>query len=163
MIARDLTIGEAAEASGLSTKTIRYYERIGLIPKASRRNSQARTGGDRIYGEADLGCLQFIRHARLLGLGLADIRELVALADGKGAPSRHPAYRRVLAKRLKEIDERVGHLLGLRAAIEHLVAPERSPEGETCASTTCCCMQPEAVPILEPDPARRTSTGGTDV
>lgn len=47
MMAKDLTIGEAAKASGLTMKPIRYYERIGLIPRADRRNSQARTGGDR--------------------------------------------------------------------------------------------------------------------
>ena len=157
MMAKDLTIGEAAKASGLTTKTIRYYERIGLIPRADRRNSQARTGGDRIYGEADLGRLQFVRHGRLLGLGLADIRELVALADGKDLPTRHPEYRRVLARRLNEIDDRIGHLLGLRAAIERLIAPERRRDAESCAQGTCCCMQPRAVQIVEPDPARGTS------
>jgi MerR family copper efflux transcriptional regulator len=61
------SIGEAATAYGLGVKTIRYYEQIGLIPKAARTNVGLHTGGHRLYGEADIGWLRFIWHARLLG------------------------------------------------------------------------------------------------
>jgi len=78
--AAGLSIGDAAEATGLSVKTIRYYEQIGLIPKAARTNGGSHTGGHRIYREPDLGRLRFIHHARLFGLGLADIRGVMLIA-----------------------------------------------------------------------------------
>ena len=158
-------IGEAARASGLTVKTIRYYEQIGLIPKAARRNKGAHTGGDRVYDEADVGRLRYIHHARLLGLGLADIRELLALADGKGCPSERPEYQEVLRRHLHGIDERMRHLLGLRAAIEVLLAPERRPKGDACSWSTCECMRPAGPPARS---AARSvgghdSQGGNDV
>ena len=59
------TIGKAAHASGLTAKTIRYYEQIGLIPKARRHNSSGapHTGGDRIYSETDIGRLPSSRRS----------------------------------------------------------------------------------------------------
>ena len=97
------TIGEAARASGLTAKTIRYYEQVGLIPKARRRNSGSapHTGGDRIYSEADIGRLSFVRHARLVDLSLADIRELLDdpgrcrrgdTTEGTGETNHRPGY-----------------------------------------------------------------------
>src|SRR5713101_856933 len=111
---KTFSIGEAAATSGLPVKTIRYYEEIGLIPHAMRTNRSLHGGSHRIYGDADVGRLRFIQHARLFGLSLAEIRELLALANGKGCPSRQPEYRKILGRHLHGIDERVGHLLGLR-------------------------------------------------
>lgn len=105
---KTFSIGEAAAASGLPVKTIRYYEEIGLIPRAMRTNGSVHAGGHRVYSHADVGRLRFIHHARLFGLSLADIRELVALAEGKGCPSQQPEYRRILKGHLDEIDERAG-------------------------------------------------------
>jgi MerR family copper efflux transcriptional regulator len=83
-----LSIKDAAAASGLSAKTIRYYEDIGLIPKAQRSNPDARTGGDRVYDAADVGRLRFICHARMLDLGLDAVRDLLKLAE-HGCQARH--------------------------------------------------------------------------
>jgi len=135
-----LSIGEAAKRSGLSVKTIRYYEEVGLIPKAARTNGGVPTGGRRFYSEADVGRLSFIRHARLFGLSLADIRRLLVLADGKGCPSEQPEYREILRRHLQDIDEHMHHLLGLRAAIENLVSPPRRRKGQKCSWSTCGCM-----------------------
>lgn len=80
---RGYSIGETARASGLTARTIRYYEQIRLIPKAPRRDGDGapHTGGERVYGAEDIGRLEFIRHARLVDLSLADIRKLLGLAD----------------------------------------------------------------------------------
>ena len=139
---RNFAIGEAAEASGLPIKTIRYYEEIGLIPRAMRTNGDVLGGGHRIYSDADVGRLRFVHHARLFGLSLADIRELLALAEGKGCPSRQPEYRKILGRHLDEIDERVRHLLGLRAAIEGVMSPARHENAGECSWGTCACMRP---------------------
>ncbi len=136
------SIGEAAKASELSVKTIRYYEEIGLIPKAGRANGSVHTSGHRVYTASDVGRLRLIHHARLLGLSLADIRQILAVADGRGCVSRQPEYREILKKHLHEIDQRIGHLMGLRTTIQGLMASRRQPAKASCTWDTCGCMQP---------------------
>jgi len=69
------TIGAAAKATGVNIETIRYYERVGLLPKPLRGE-----GGQRLFDEADQKKLAFIRRCRELGFPLADIRALLGLA-----------------------------------------------------------------------------------
>jgi Cu(I)-responsive transcriptional regulator len=69
-----MTIGEAAKATGISAKMIRYYEATGLIPRAARSES-----GYRHYGEAELHALSFIRRARDLGFTVEQIGGLLSL------------------------------------------------------------------------------------
>lgn len=88
-----LSISRAAEACGISAKSIRYYEEVGLIPKAARHNGAARTSGNRLYSDDDLRRLRFVGSNRALGLSLADIAELLALSDGKGCPGAQLRYR----------------------------------------------------------------------
>ena len=122
MSAQALLIGQAAEACGITAKNIRYYEAIGLIPKAPRHNNAAHTGGNRLYRDDDLRRLLFIRNSRMLGLGLDEIAELLALSAGKGCPGAQPRYRSRLASHLETINERIDQLLGLRATLEGLLA-----------------------------------------
>lgn len=140
MTSSTLSIGKAAQACGLNTKTIRYYEQIGLIPPASRNNRAARTGGNRVYSDADVERLRFVHNARLLGLGLHDIRDLLVAADG-GCPGEQPIYRDKLADKLKAIDERIDHLRALRRAVEALMSRGRAAPGMRCTSAGCACMQ----------------------
>jgi DNA-binding transcriptional MerR regulator len=70
-----LKIGELARQTGLTIKTIRYYERRGLLEQPLRTEA-----GYRLYGPEDVARLQFIQRAKLLGLTLEEIRELVELA-----------------------------------------------------------------------------------
>ena len=117
------TIGEAARASGLSIKAIRYYEEIGLIPRATRRNGAARTGGHRLYTRRDVQRLRFIRHGRLLDLSLEEVGELLKAAQGD-CPGVQPAYRDKLARHLSENAERIEQRLRLKAGIEEILKSE---------------------------------------
>ncbi|TVR83830.1 MAG: MerR family transcriptional regulator [Rhodospirillales bacterium] len=74
-------IGWLARASGCRVETVRYYERIGLLPKPPRT-----AGGHRMYDSDHLRRLAFIRRSRELGFGLPEVRELLALADDRSAP-----------------------------------------------------------------------------
>src|SRR3546814_14530963 len=73
-----LTIGDLGKATNTKVETIRYYERIGLLPKPRRT-----AGNYRDYGSAELGRLSFIRRARDLGFSLDQVRALLRLSDDR--------------------------------------------------------------------------------
>src|SRR3546814_14027084 len=74
-----LTIGELGKATDTKVETVRYYERIGLLPRPART-----AGNYRAYGAAELGRLSFIRRARDLGFPLDQVRALLSLSDDRG-------------------------------------------------------------------------------
>src|SRR4051812_3286731 len=78
----ELTIGDVARRAGVATSSIRYYERIGLLPKPER------SGGQRRYHADVLGKLGFIGVAQSAGFKLREIKELLDGADGLGEPMR---------------------------------------------------------------------------
>jgi MerR family transcriptional regulator, copper efflux regulator len=97
-------IGQAAALSQVSAKMIRHYERIGLIPPASRTDA-----GYRLYDAADLHRLRFIRRARRLGFSIAQIGELLALWNDPGRASADVkrlarSHIEMLSRKLREIE-----------------------------------------------------------
>jgi DNA-binding transcriptional MerR regulator len=121
-------IGQLAEAVGVDTATIRFYESVGLLPEPARRPS-----GYRDYDQSDVERLRFVRQARSLELPLDDIREIVALRDRGEVPC--PYVREVITREAEAIDERIGQLVTLRAELLrlHQLASELpdNPPGET--------------------------------
>ena len=110
---RDYGISELCEATGLSPRTVRYYEELGLLPDVRRR-----TGGRRVYGEPELARLRFIGRLKALGLSLAEIRDLNAVyAIGGSTRAMLDRLDEVLAHRLRELDARIAELSGLRDEI----------------------------------------------
>lgn len=105
-----MNIGQAAKASGVSAKMIRYYEQTGLIPPAERRES-----GYRDYTDADVHMLRFIRRARDLGFAAVEIADLLDLwrdrtrhsADVKAIATTHIG---ALRERIDSLNEMVGTL-----------------------------------------------------
>ena len=155
---RVYSIGEAAQVSGVSIKAIRYYEETGLIPRVQRRANRGLGNGHRVFTDADVGRLCFIRHARALGLGLTAIRELVAIAEEQGCPGTRPEYRKVFARHLESIKERIEGLLQLRSTLESFMDVQTSNAGSECTWETCDCMG--SVPaILENERSPRRRTG----
>lgn len=108
-----MNIGAAAQASGLSAKMIRYYEQIGLLPAATRRDS-----GYRDYDSRDVDTLRFVRQARALGFTLDTIRALLSLwQDGQ----RSSADVKALAlAQVAELDQRISDLTRMRDAVARL-------------------------------------------
>ncbi|WP_102960630.1 MerR family transcriptional regulator [Mangrovicella endophytica] len=111
---QDVPIGEAARHSGVKVPTIRYYETIGLLPAPARTESQRR-----LYSEADLKRLAFIRHARELGFEVDAIRTLLSLQDN---PGQSCAAADAIAKaHLHEVERRIAKLKALQAELTRMV------------------------------------------
>ncbi len=108
-------IGTVAERSGVPSKTIRYYESIGLIRRARRTGA-----GYRVYGEHDIQTLRFIQRARSLGFSVQDVGNLLTLWQDT---HRASAQVRALAENHRaEIDRKIAELRGLRATLDDLIA-----------------------------------------
>lgn len=106
-------IAEVCERTGLSPRTVRYYEEIGLLPGVRRR-----AGGRRVYGPDELERLGFIHRLKSLGLCLAEIRELNAVyAIGGSTAAMLVRLRDLLDLHVQDVDRRIGELAGLRAEL----------------------------------------------
>jgi DNA-binding transcriptional MerR regulator len=127
-----LRIGELSQASGVPTKTIRYYEDVGLLPPAQRAEN-----GYRLYGDEDVQRLRFIRNARSLDFSLDDLREILALRDQKEAPCRYVVQ--LLEKRAVEVEERVRQLRTLRAEMQQLLAEASKLPDDDIEMKACVC------------------------
>lgn len=102
-----MRIGELADQLGLNTKTIRYYESIGLLPEPARTQS-----GYRDYDEATGELLTFIKSAQRLGISLDAIREILAFRERREQPCGYVLA--VLRRQVDEVDERIAELRRLR-------------------------------------------------
>ena len=104
-----LTIGDLADELQLNPKTIRYYEEVGLLPHPRRSES-----GYRLYSTKDVERLRLIKRAKLLGLSLSEIKEIVEYAiDGRcSALKRHLLS--VVDAKLAEIDQKIQNMILFR-------------------------------------------------
>jgi MerR family copper efflux transcriptional regulator len=107
-------IGEAALESGVTAKMIRHYEALGLLRPARRSD-----GGYRLYEEADLHVLRFIRRARDLGFSMQDIARLLGLWQNRRRASAD--VRRIAQEHIGELDRKIVELQSMRRTLEHLV------------------------------------------
>lgn len=107
------TVAQVRDQTGLSARTLRYYEELDLLPGVRRR-----AGGRRVYGVDELERLHFIQRLKALGLSLAEIKDLNAIYGIDGS-TRAMLGRldELLERHLAEIDGRIADLMGLRDEI----------------------------------------------
>ena len=108
-----MNIGQAAKASGVSAKMIRYYEQTGLIPPAGRTGA-----GYRDYSDKDVHELRFIRRARSLGFSMPEITQLLSLWRDRERPSRE--VKAIAEKHVNELDARIAEMQTMADTLRHL-------------------------------------------
>lgn len=126
-----MRIGEAAAASGMTTKTLRFYEASGLLPATERA-----ANGYRDYGADITARLDFIRRSRTAGLTLAQIRDILQIRDVGEAPCMH--VRGLLARQLADLDRQIGELVALRATVAEYHDAAAEPDLAACDAERIC-------------------------
>lgn len=108
-----MNIGQAARASGVSAKMIRYYETISLIPKTVRTES-----GYRVYSDSDVHTLRFIRRARDLGFSVEQISDLVSLWRDRERASKD--VKRIAQEHVTVLERKIVELQQMAETLNHL-------------------------------------------
>lgn len=140
-----LTIGEIAKELQINPRTVRYYEEVGLLPEPRRSES-----GYRVYSDPEIERLRLVRRAKLLGLTLAEIKEIVEYAvDGRCGATRARLLSLVETK-LGEIDRKIEDLIKFRDNLKQYhselsaeIKSEVAREGITPPTDSCTCVGKE--------------------
>lgn len=108
-----MKIGEVVEHLGISADTLRYYEKIHLLPRVSRNSS-----GIRLYGKKDLSRLRFIKRAQRMGFKLEEIASLLSFRENP--QQAKPRVRALAGQKLAEIEDHLAELTTLRNELQLL-------------------------------------------
>jgi DNA-binding transcriptional MerR regulator len=136
-MAKGIQIGKAAQQTGLSVDTIRFYEKEGLLIQPSRSE-----GGFRLYSSRSIEHLQFIRKAQELGFSLSEIRELTVIQDERTEACTH--VRDLIEQRLKAVRQKIQNLATLEEHLQGaLTICSQALENGTAGPHQECC------PVLE--------------
>ena len=126
-----MRIGELATASGISDRTIRYYESIGLLPEPTRTPN-----GYRDYGDDALARLRFVADAQTTGLSLTEIASVLELKDASVPSCDHT--RELLEYHLGEIEGRIAALESTRRELKRLIRRARQLDPSDCSDPQRC-------------------------
>lgn len=120
-----MNIAKSGSRSGLSAKTIRYYEDIGLLPEPQRSGS-----GYRQYSDSDVALQRFVRRARAFGFSVAECRSLLELyRDPRRASAK---VRELTLSKIAEIDAKLAELKEIRGELMRLTEACRGDEQPDC-------------------------------
>ena len=119
-----MTIGRLAKAAGVHVETVRYYQRIGLIPEPQKPQ-----GGHRRYPASAMARISFIRRAQQLGFSLEEVKKLLAYADGRNRKE----VRQIAETKYDLLGERVEQLNEMRRKLKRLI--ELSKQAATGAAS----------------------------
>jgi DNA-binding transcriptional MerR regulator len=126
-----MLIGQLADALDIPTRTIRFYERKGLLPEPQRTDN-----GYRVYDDAILARLRFIRTAQAAGLTLAEIASVIHVRDDGIAPCSHVDS--LLETKLAEVRERRRQLAALESELAQLLDRSRQLDPADCTAGEIC-------------------------
>lgn len=126
-----MTIGALARQADVNPRTLRYYERIGLLRPSARTDA-----GYRLYTEQDAARLSFIRRAQALGLSLTEIADVIALRAAGTPPCRQVST--VARAKVTAIDARIGELVALRDELTRLADRADAVEARCVEGSSIC-------------------------
>ncbi len=124
-------VGQVADALGLPTRTIRFYERRGLLP-----NPERSANGYRVYQAATIERLRFIKRAQAAGLTLAQIGSVIDVRDGGDAPCEH--VEGLLRSKLEAVETRRRELETLEGELNVLLERSRRLDPADCGDRDVC-------------------------
>ena len=127
---KDMNISAASKISGLPVKTVRYYADIKLVAAPHRSES-----GYRIYDNATVRKLVFVRRARQFGFSIGECRELLGLYEDQHRSSAD--VKRIAAKRLEEIERKQRELRSLHDELSHLIDACKGDHRPDCPIIDC--------------------------
>jgi DNA-binding transcriptional MerR regulator len=144
-----MQIGELAKSAGVTVQAVRFYERKGLLPSPPRKES-----GYRIYGEADVRRLQFVRQAKRLGFSLAEIQSILRMRDRGVSPCSEVVA--MAEQHLAETEQQLNHLIRFRDELaRNLSAWKRSKKHVVAGDAICALIERTIERTIE-------STGGNE-
>jgi DNA-binding transcriptional MerR regulator len=131
MTRNQLFIGTLAKQAGVSPKTIRYYEAVGVLPPAQRGENRYR-----LYPKETVALLQFITKAKAFGFTLAEIKEIVGVRRQGQQPCAH--VQRLVEQKIVDLDRMLADFVALRKRLKRLLggwkerAKHHGPQGVVC-------------------------------
>ena len=126
-----MRIGEAAQRTGMTAKTLRFYEERGLLPHADRA-----ANGYRDYGEDMMTRLDFIRRSRSAGLALPQIHDILRVHDAGQTPCTH--VRDLLSKQLADLDQQISEMTALRTTVAEFHDVIAAADPAACDADRIC-------------------------
>ena len=159
---RPLTVGQLARATGVPTKTIRYYEQVGVLPVPRRSDA-----GYRHYSRHDVHRLLFIRRARALGLSLANLKALTAELDSGECLTMRPRLHALVTEQLRTVQQQIAEFQLLEKQLAQVLqrlqttAPASHVDGCRCLDSDTQEEQEllqHSLPLHSKGEAMRTST-----
>ena len=132
-----MNISQAAKISGLTIKTVRYYDNIGLVTAYQDPQNQYR-----VYSKDDIAKLQFIGRARRFGFSIEECRELLSLYQDKNRPSRE--VKELTLEKLLKIDKKLEELQNLRNQLHHLSKNCSGDDRQECPILDALAKENEA-------------------
>jgi MerR family copper efflux transcriptional regulator len=141
------TVKQVADRVGLPSRTVRYYDRIGLVRPRERSDA-----GYRLYSDEDEGKLHFVRQAKALGFSLDEIRQLMSAAESGCCGQLLPELERLLDTKVAEIDSRIAELHTFRERLAAYRVGKRSGCGCRGHSPFCGCL--DDAPLVQIDQRR---------
>lgn len=130
-----MKIGELAQRSGTTAKTLRFDEQAGLLPEPERTPA-----GYRVYDEPVVDRLRFVKAAQAAGLSLAEIREIIAAREDGGPPCGHVSA--LLDSHAVDLDRRITELVTLREEVQRLRTRARTLDPGRCEADGVCHVIP---------------------
>lgn len=138
-----MKIGEVADQSGVSTKTIRFYESIGVLPQPERS-----ANGYRAYSDDTVDRLRFVRDAQATGLTLTEIASIIELRDHGAQTCEHVTL--LLERHLAELDQHITALQRMRRQLASLTSRAQQLDPTNCTDPhRCQTITPAVAPLAD--------------